>query len=118
LSGFVLAYNYPKLHGPEIRSFLILRVGRIWPAHIVTAIVASVIAATLDIKFIANAGMIHAWIPIESWYFSYNAVSWSISTEFFFYLAFVLLIVRWSATFWWKLLTCAAMLWSIILIPL
>jgi peptidoglycan/LPS O-acetylase OafA/YrhL len=116
LSGFVLAYNYPKLHGREIRSFLIFRVGRIWPAHIVTAIVAWVIAPALDIKFIANAGMVHAWIPIESWYFSYNAVSWSISTEFFFYLAFVLLIVRWSATFWWKLLTCAAMLWSIMAI--
>jgi hypothetical protein len=72
LSGFVLAYNYPKLHGPEIRRFLILRVGRIWPAHIVTAIAAAMIASTLDVKFIANAAMIHAWLPIYSWYFSWR----------------------------------------------
>ena len=113
LSGFILAYNYPQLRGSEIKRFIIRRIARIWPVHFVTAIAAAVIIQTLDIKFVANIALVHAWIPIASWYFSYNSPSWTISTEFFFYVAFVFLIYRWSTTFWWKLLGCAAMLWSI-----
>lgn len=39
--------------------------------------------------------MVHAWVPIATYGFSYNAVSWSISTEMGFYLLFPLLL-RWS----------------------
>jgi hypothetical protein len=47
--------------------------------------------------------MIHAWIPFPSYFFSYNSPSWSISTEFFFYLAFPFLISQWDKTWLVKL---------------
>nr|WP_269210552.1 acyltransferase [Photorhabdus temperata] len=34
----------------------------------------------------------HSWIPIKEVYFSFNAPSWSISTEIFFYLIFPFII--------------------------
>ena len=54
--------------------------------------------------------MVHGWIPSASWYFSYNSVSWSISTELFFYLMFPLLIWNWTRTFWWKWLAALGLL--------
>src|SRR5512135_575734 len=37
LSGFILAYVYPKLNGPgHAGRFLLARFARIWPAHLFT----------------------------------------------------------------------------------
>jgi peptidoglycan/LPS O-acetylase OafA/YrhL len=118
LSGFVLAYSYPRLaNWGEVRRFLIFRIARVWPAHAVTAIAAVVIfSAPVDAKLIANLTMTHAWIPSWPWFFSYNSVSWSISTEFFFYLLFPILIIAWSRTFWWKLALCALLLWVMMVV--
>ena len=106
LSGFILTYRYPELAGWQaIRRFLILRVARIWPAHAITTIAAIfVFGLAVDYRLIAHLLMIHAWIPSWPWYFGYNGVSWSISTEFFFYLYFPILIVDWRNTYWRKLL--------------
>jgi peptidoglycan/LPS O-acetylase OafA/YrhL len=116
LSGFILAYVYPRLDDwPSVRTFLMLRVARIWPAHAFTLGLAVVVAATVvpapfdKPRFLANLVMVHAWIPSSPWYFSYNAPSWSISTEFFFYLAFPLLIWQWHKTWWWKWLASAGL---------
>jgi len=49
-----------------------------------------------------NFFLIHAWFPIDTSYFSYNAVSWSISTELTFYLSFPFFMRNWSKTYWWK----------------
>ena len=37
--------------------------------------------------------MVHAWAPIQHWFTDFNSVSWSISTELFFYLMFPLLLL-------------------------
>ena len=58
----------------------------------------------------ANFLMVHGSIPSAPWYFSYNSVSWSISTEFFFYLMFPLLIWNWTRTAWWKWLAVLGLL--------
>ena len=50
-----------------------------------------------------NLTLLHAWVPIWNVFFSFNAVSWSISTEMFFYLVFPLFIVGWRRSWWWKL---------------
>jgi peptidoglycan/LPS O-acetylase OafA/YrhL len=105
LSGFILAYIYPRLDsGAKAKRFLILRVARIWPAHAATLLL-TVVALSLPAvnwQFLTNLAMVQGWIPSEPWYFSFNAASWSISTEFGFYLAFPFLIWRWHTTWWWK----------------
>ena len=113
LSGFILAYVYPTLGSlKEVRRFLLARVICIWPAHAVTFLFAFWL---LSLEWetpqaIANLTLVHAWIPAPIYYFSYNAPSWSISTEWFFYLAFPFLICRWAATWRWKVLTSVLLL--------
>lgn len=121
LSGFILAYVYPSLpdRGATIR-FLIARFARVWPAHIFALCVALVLGIhetnpSLAVG-IANAAMVHAWVPTTGFFFSFNAVSWSISTEFFFYLAFPLLILGFNRTWWWKMLLGAALVAAMVAI--
>jgi peptidoglycan/LPS O-acetylase OafA/YrhL len=111
LSGFILSYAYPQLDGlKNTLRFFIARIGRIWPAHIVTGLLAIFLLhlniwQPIDKIFpwitLANFTMIHGWIFTERSYFSFNAPSWSISTEFFFYLCFPFLIYQFSRM--WKI---------------
>jgi len=99
LSGFVLTYAYPELPTAAcVRAFFIARFARIWPAHIATLLLvgAAVVGWSISGPLAANVLLVQAWIPQMSYYFSYNAVSWSISTEFGFYLLFPLLIRRFA----------------------
>jgi peptidoglycan/LPS O-acetylase OafA/YrhL len=98
LSGFIIAYAYPRLDGKgEILSFLVTRIARIWPAHFAALVlVILLLQMPLDRTFVANALLLHGWLPSWPWYFSYNAPSWSISTELFFYIAFPVLIFQWK----------------------
>ncbi len=110
LSGFIISYAYPQLDGlKSTLRFFVARIGRIWPAHIATGFLT---VGLSQVPFwqpmgkifpwitIANFTMTHGWILDQRSYFSFNAPSWSISTEFFFYLCFPLLIFQWSKT--WK----------------
>jgi len=106
LSGFILAHVYGQIEDSAgLQRFWRARFARIWPLHAVTFAFAW---AVLDPGFpaapwVANAFLVQSWIPIQEFYFSYNAVSWSISTEVFLYLAFPLLLFRLSRTWHWKL---------------
>jgi len=124
LSGFVLTYVYPSLEAGGARRFLQARVARVWPAHIVALALLFLLlpapARTVDGGYsvghlAANLAMVQAWIPWPSYYFGYNAVAWSISTEFGFYLCFPLLIRNWRETWAPKLfvtlLFAAGMIW-------
>lgn len=106
LSGFILTSVYPSLEGRgAVHRYLIARVARIWPAHLVAfgfALIATPDFAGL-LPTVLNLTMLHAWVPYHHIYLSYNAPSWSISTEMGFYLVFPLLIQRFSMTFRWKL---------------
>lgn len=112
LSGFILAYVYPELKSPEERKkFYIARIARIWPAHFFLFLLVIALAFS---GWIANEGnfktailnlfMVQAWVPVMKSYFSFNGPSWSISTEFFFYLSFPFLICNWWKTWHWKIL--------------
>lgn len=116
LSGFILTYVYPSLQGNHrIRDFYVARIARIWPAHLVTFLLVLWLVpfggwvwnGAWEIVA-ANLSLVHGWIPIASYYFSFNSVSWSISTEAFFYLVFPLLIYRLDSSWWWKLFCTAA----------
>ncbi len=119
LSGFILAYVYPKLETwAEIRRFWWARIARIWPAFFVSFLIAFWLLS-LDWSFkrgLANLFMISAWIPLPRYFFSYNAPAWSISTEMFFYLAFPFLIYRWENTWSVKLVTSGIIVLSLILV--
>ena len=99
LSGFVLTYS--SLSSPlNGKKFVLNRIARIWPLHIATLIVCIVgsslchapIAGIPGTSFFGtslNFVLLHAWIPLnpnirQGW----NGVSWTLSVEFMFYLAF------------------------------
>ncbi|MBU9310852.1 acyltransferase family protein [Burkholderia multivorans] len=120
LSGFVLYYSHPAL--PSVRDkarFVVARIARIWPAHVATLLLIIVFLpypwaagpndATQAPPILANLLLLQSWIPLPHYFFSFNGVSWSISTEMFFYAMFPLLIWNWDRTKWAKIF-CAALL--------
>ncbi|MBL9058519.1 MAG: acyltransferase, partial [Mangrovicoccus sp.] len=117
LSGFVLRYAYPQLGSMrEVRQFLVARVARIWPLHVLTLLAAVLIRGYPEIwTFLANFFLLQSWIPKGIYFFGYNSVSWSISTEFAFYLAFPVLLLHFRHDWWWKLLACATVSFAIAL---
>lgn len=104
LSGFVLALNYEKkiIDQPNFnkKKFYIARVARIYPLHVLAFflmlpfIVINVWKGYFhwDISII-NLFLLQSYIPIKDYYFSINNVSWSISTEFFFYIMFPFYVI-------------------------
>jgi peptidoglycan/LPS O-acetylase OafA/YrhL len=97
LSGFILTHVYPELPTLDhARKFLLARFARIWPVHLLWLILSMLLIPELILKgalpFLANIFAVHAWIPRGDYFFSFNAVSWSISVEFGLYLMFPLLI--------------------------
>lgn len=119
LSGFILAYVYPRLETMvEIKYFWRARIARVYPVSLATFFLAYwLLALNFDIKTaLANIFMVNAWVPFPKYFFSYNAPSWSISTELFFYLAFPFLIHRWEKTWQAKLIISGMIIASIIFI--
>jgi peptidoglycan/LPS O-acetylase OafA/YrhL len=112
LSGFILTYMYPKLDSwSHTVKFFRARIARVYPAHVFALAVPFVLALTPQFSFpelakllSVNLLMVHAWIPQSYYFFSLNPPAWSVSTEFFFYLMFPLLIANISRTWPAKLL--------------
>ncbi|HEX3908564.1 MAG TPA: acyltransferase [Mycobacteriales bacterium] len=94
LSGFVLAWpSRPVRRG----RFWWDRMSRVWPLHLLFLLVGlALIGYGVDRptggSLLANVVLVQAWFPSSTTYFSINAVSWSLSCELFFYLAFPWLI--------------------------
>ena len=118
LSGFILTHVYGQSDVPY-RRFLWLRFSRLWPVHAVCLIVLPIVVPAGSVTFdgpgmfskwvtlAANVTLIHALFPYLSYIFSWNSVSWSISTEMFFYLAFPFLLGG-LTRFWLYYLTGSA----------
>ena len=137
LSGFVIHYNYSeqitKYHWRGIGNFLIARFARLYPLYIVSVLLVLFeqgvfvnawlgdVAATTNVKFVLpiyltmTQSWIYAVLGEFSLIYQYPSlwvmqVSWSISTEWFFYLIYPLICVllnRFSRTHlvWAVLLT-------------
>lgn len=104
LSGFIIAYNYRSLPSSFDRtSFLIARVARLWPVHIIT---------TISMILLFGGGkyypffltMTHAWTANSNMTQAYNGPSWSISDEMFFYVAYIGVV---APARWLRVLTVA-----------
>jgi peptidoglycan/LPS O-acetylase OafA/YrhL len=112
LSGFILVYVYPELPTRrDVVRFYTARLARIWPIHVFALLLLLPLLPRnligLDAS-LANIFLVHAWVPLREFFFSYNAVSWSVSTELGFYLLFPLLIYRFDSTWPLKLMAAAA----------
>ncbi|WP_131783172.1 acyltransferase family protein [Legionella gresilensis] len=99
LSGFILAYNYSSFNNfKDIKLFWKARLARIWPVHITAILLMISVTGTESFAWlnseekifigIANIFLVQAWLPYMKYCLAYNAVAWSISTEFFFYFLF------------------------------
>ena len=112
LSGFVISHAYGerlRTTSKEISRFLVRRIGRLWPLHLVVlgAFIVFQLAsiAAVHLHLLANTGSFAARNTLESlpanlflvhsWgfmgYASWNNPSWSISTEVFAYALFAVL---------------------------
>jgi len=100
LSGFVLGYSYhDKLLSGEIKfsQFWLARFARIYPLHLLTLLIAIPLSFKGDAtewitRFVLNIFLVQSFVPSDDIYFYFNSVSWSISDEWFFYLAFPFLV--------------------------
>jgi peptidoglycan/LPS O-acetylase OafA/YrhL len=134
LSGFILTHVYTSKPIPSYFRFVMLRAGRLWPVHafavlplVISALTPLVIVQTGSITFdgdgifnrwyvlVMNLALVQSLSPYIVHVFSWNGVSWSISTEFCFYLAFPFLIVGIEKT-WGRKLAVAAGLVATMLI--
>jgi peptidoglycan/LPS O-acetylase OafA/YrhL len=107
LSGFIISYNYAHVFDRGIDAkqwgrFLWARLARIYPVHIV--LLAALAVAVLGFGFgrggaiadrrwslgalVESALLVHAWLGHKD---VWNAVSWSISSEWLAYVCFPLL---------------------------
>ncbi|MFM9615051.1 acyltransferase family protein [Streptomyces niveiscabiei] len=95
LSGFVLAWS--ARDGDKAHRFWRRRLARIYPVHLVTALLTLLLAATLvpglrpsgTGETVANLLLVSSWK--RDWWQAVNPVSWSLTCEAFFYAVFPLL---------------------------
>lgn len=101
LSGFCLTLGYKEriLSGNfNYVDFLKVRFAKFYTIHwvtLLTYVMLAYYAGDLIInkhKFLANALLLQSWIPEMSYYFSYNAIAWYLSTALFAYLCFPMII--------------------------
>ncbi|MDQ0034568.1 peptidoglycan/LPS O-acetylase OafA/YrhL [Variovorax boronicumulans] len=128
LSGFILTHVYGDRPPGSILAFMRARVARLWPVHVVGIVLLVVSVAPDSITFDGpgifskwvvlgfNAILVHSAFPFLAYTFSWNSVSWSISTEMFFYLAFPFLLVNIERTWHWKLLGAALLAAALIVV--
>lgn len=120
LSGFILTYVYRNFKTTRDYFFYLgKRIARLWPLHVATLLLyllivpagmdttAGTSAIEASTTLLLNFTMLQSWVPDLRVFFSYNAPSWSISTEFFFYLTLPFLLLGAKRFKWLPASLCA-----------
>lgn len=116
LSGFILAYNFPTLSTRRATmEFLIARFWRLYPLQALTLLASYLIfessrhlVAVSPSHLWRSLSLTHAWTASPFAAQAFNVPAWSISHEWFFYLAFPMLMAwGWKSAFGFSLLTAA-----------
>jgi len=130
LSGFILAYKYqiPLLRGEKDKIFFWkARFARIYPLHLLTLFLSIPLVFSeffqnqikFILKFLINLILIQSFFPQENVHYSFNAPSWSISDEAFFYLLFpffIYLFLKQSKRFYCLLLLSITIVFALFFI--
>jgi len=98
LSGFIMAFHYRAFTSLKISFyFLWNRYIRIYPVHMLTFFLSVLIMLFIERWNIANLSfstavlnilLLHSYSPLREIFFSFNSVSWTLSTLFLFYVLF------------------------------
>jgi peptidoglycan/LPS O-acetylase OafA/YrhL len=98
LSGFVLAWNYPRLDDARDRvRFLTLRVARVWPLHLAALALfmlcvprAAWVVPGIDLAtaLALQVTLLQAWVPVAGYFGAFTAVTWTLSVDVLGYALF------------------------------
>lgn len=96
MTGVVMSRSYgPKISNGNFcfRTYLLRRFFKFYPLHLLCLVAVLLIrhkTLTTDdyLTILPNALLLQSWIPIESYYFSMNSVSWYLSDLLLFLLLF------------------------------
>lgn len=114
LSGFVLTWTAQQ--DDTVQSFWRRRLVKIYPSHLATFALIAVLTAGTDlaphpVDWVLNPLLLQSWVPSMTTTMSFNVVSWSLSCEVFFYLAFPFVlpfVARLAPTQLWRTVAVVA----------
>lgn len=118
LSGFTMSMSYGRSIADGSFSFshyLKRRLLKVYPLHLLCLLLfLALFRPQLDVILPLNALLLQSWIPFPAYYFSYNGVSWFLSSLLFSYLLFPIAYRKGNSFALTTLLICCLAIYIIV----